>query len=81
MLERQKLVYPKNIDQDVISLFQDGVAVVNLFQIRMGKLIQKENFVLENAKGETSRAPPNNLTRTQAKQTFTLVLFRKPSDL
>src|SRR3989344_3825857 len=50
VLERQKLVYTTNIDQDVFSLYQDSVAVVNLFQIRMGKLVQKENFVLENAK-------------------------------
>ncbi len=50
VLERQKLVYPKNIDQDVFSLHQDGTVVVNLFQIRAGKLIQKENFVLDNAK-------------------------------
>jgi excinuclease ABC subunit C len=50
VLERQKLVYPQNIDQDVFSIYQDGTVVVNLFQIRMGKLIQKENFVLDNAK-------------------------------
>ncbi|MEJ0021573.1 MAG: excinuclease ABC subunit UvrC [Candidatus Doudnabacteria bacterium] len=50
VLERQKLVYPAKIDQDIFSLYQDGVASVNLFVIREGKLIQKENFILENTK-------------------------------
>ncbi|HEV8601675.1 MAG TPA: excinuclease ABC subunit UvrC [Patescibacteria group bacterium] len=50
VLERQKLVYPKKIDQDIFSLHQNGVASVNLFMIREGKLIQKENFILENTK-------------------------------
>jgi excinuclease ABC subunit C len=50
VLERQKLVYPKNINQDVFSLYQDSVTSINLFIIRLGKLIQKENFILENTK-------------------------------
>lgn len=50
VLERQKLVYPKKIDQDVFSLFADGSTCINLFIIRSGKLIQKENFILDNTK-------------------------------
>ncbi len=50
VLERQKVVYPKNIDQDVFSVYLDGAACVNLFLIRGGKLIQKENFILDNAR-------------------------------
>lgn len=50
MMERQKLVYPKKIDQDVFAIHQNGVAAINLFIIREGKLIQKENFILENTK-------------------------------
>ncbi|HEX9503800.1 MAG TPA: excinuclease ABC subunit UvrC [Patescibacteria group bacterium] len=50
VMERQKLVYPTKVDQDVISVHTDGVASVNLFIIREGKLIQKENFILENTK-------------------------------
>jgi excinuclease ABC subunit C len=49
ILEKQKLVYHKKIDQDVFSLHQNSLAIINLFIIRGGKLIQKENFVLENA--------------------------------
>ncbi|OGE74438.1 MAG: excinuclease ABC subunit C [Candidatus Doudnabacteria bacterium RIFCSPLOWO2_02_FULL_42_9] len=67
VLERQKLVYPKKLDQDVFSVYTDlpamprvkqsdkawqagGVASINLFMIREGKLIQKENFIMENTK-------------------------------
>ncbi|MBX4187967.1 MAG: excinuclease ABC subunit UvrC, partial [Candidatus Doudnabacteria bacterium] len=51
VLERQKLVYPKKIDQDVFSVHMEPtVSAINLFIIREGKLIQKENFVIENTK-------------------------------
>ncbi len=50
VLERQKLVYPTKVNQDVFSVYMDSVASINLFIIRDGKLIQKENFVLENTK-------------------------------
>ena len=66
ILERQKLVYPRKIDQDVFSLYphttaqfgvrvyRDSAAAINLFVIREGKLIRKENFILENTKGATA---------------------------
>ena len=50
VLERQKLVYPKKIDQDVFALYQNGTACINLFIIREGKLIQRENFIIDNAR-------------------------------
>jgi excinuclease ABC subunit C len=53
VLERQKLVYPKKVSQDVFSLYQAGVACINLFLIREGKLIRRENFILDNARGAT----------------------------
>lgn len=50
-MERQKLVYAKNINQDVFSLHMEpSCAAVNLFRIREGKLISKENFIIENTK-------------------------------
>ncbi|MBI2356087.1 MAG: excinuclease ABC subunit UvrC [Candidatus Doudnabacteria bacterium] len=52
VLERQKLVYPKKIDQDVFSVYIEATAAaVNLFVVREGKLIRQENFILENTKG------------------------------
>ncbi len=53
IMERQKLIYPVKVSEDVFSLHCEAVAVVNLFKIREGKLIQKENFVLENTKQAT----------------------------
>ena len=55
VLERQKIVYPKNIDQDVFSVYQDAAACINLFLIRGGKLIQKENFILDNARQASTK--------------------------
>ncbi len=54
VMERQKLVYPEPIDQDVFAVYHDGAASINLFLIRGGKLIQKENFILDNAKQSTT---------------------------
>ncbi|MEK9181233.1 MAG: excinuclease ABC subunit UvrC, partial [Patescibacteria group bacterium] len=54
MLERQKIVGAKREDFDTVSLFCAGnLAAVNLFQIRAGKLLGRENFLLENAKDES----------------------------
>ena len=51
VLEKQKIVYSKKVDQDVFSLhLEPACAAVNLFRIREGKLIQKENFIVENTK-------------------------------
>lgn len=54
VMERQKIVYPAKVSQDVFSLYQDGTAAINLFIIREGKLIRKENFILDNAKQATA---------------------------
>ena len=50
VLERQRLVYNSKISQDVFALHCESVAVINLFLVREGKLVQKENFVLENTR-------------------------------
>ena len=51
VLEKQKIVYAKKINQDVFSMhLEPSCASVNLFRIREGKLIQKENFIIENTK-------------------------------
>jgi excinuclease ABC subunit C len=49
VMERQKLVYPGKVSQDIFSVHMDHVASINLFMVRDGKLMQKENFILENA--------------------------------
>jgi excinuclease ABC subunit C len=49
-MERQKVVSAKNVDQDVFSAFKNSATAVNLFIVRKGKLIQREQFLLENTK-------------------------------
>lgn len=49
-MERQKLVYSTKVSQDVFGTYTDAQTAINLFVIREGKLIQKENFVVENTK-------------------------------
>lgn len=53
IIERQKIVSPDLVDQDVIALARDdGRACVQVFFIRNGKLIGREYFMLEGAEGE-----------------------------
>ncbi len=55
IVERQKIVSGKQEDQDVIAFAQDertGEACVQVFFIRRGKLIGRENFVLEGVVSE-----------------------------
>jgi excinuclease ABC subunit C len=47
VMAKQKVIYPENLNQDVISLVQNKIAAVNLFQIRAGKLIDRKNFILK----------------------------------
>jgi excinuclease ABC subunit C len=52
IVERQKIVSGKQVDQDVIAFAQDprtAEACVQVFFIRRGKLIGRENFVLDGA--------------------------------
>jgi excinuclease ABC subunit C len=47
--ERQITMFPSNVDWDFISVFEQvGVACVNLFKVREGRPIDKENFIFED---------------------------------
>lgn len=51
MMEKQKAVYTQKLDQDAFSVHMEPtVAAINLFKIRNGKLIQKDNFIIENTR-------------------------------
>ncbi len=54
VLERQKVISSRMIDQDVIAFVgNDGEAAVQMFYIRGGKLIGQNHFVLEGTEGAT----------------------------
>jgi excinuclease ABC subunit C len=47
--ERQITMFPQKVSWDFVSLYIDGLsACVNLFKVREGKLIDKENFIYDN---------------------------------
>lgn len=47
--ERQVTMFPLKVSWDFISIYIDGLsACVNLFKVREGKLIDKENFIYDN---------------------------------
>ena len=54
MQSRQKILSVKGESQDVISIFKEkNLAAVNVFVIRAGKLMNKLNFILQNASDES----------------------------
>ncbi len=53
IVQRQKVVSPLDIDQDVIAFAREGSeAVVQIFFIRQGKIIGREHYVLEGTAEE-----------------------------
>ncbi|MBI5037651.1 MAG: excinuclease ABC subunit UvrC [Candidatus Kerfeldbacteria bacterium] len=49
MMEKQKVVSPRQEHYDIISVAREGArAAVNLFAVRQGKLIAKQDFLLTN---------------------------------
>lgn len=54
VVAKQKVISAANADQDVIAFAREqGDACVQIFFIRYGKLIGRENFLLEGTEGET----------------------------
>lgn len=53
VIERQKISAPTDEEMDVIDIiFEQNKYFVNLFQVREGKLIAQENFILSNSSNE-----------------------------
>ena len=54
--EKQKVVSTKLTNEDIISLTtESSVSAINLFNVRQGKLINKENFILKNTSGQDEK--------------------------
>lgn len=50
--ERQSVQFPARVDWDFVSLYSEGLSkCVNLFKIRDGKLLDKENFIYTQLNG------------------------------
>lgn len=47
--ERQVIMFPQKVSWDFVSIYTDSLsACINLFKVRDGKLIDKENFIYDN---------------------------------
>lgn len=54
--EKQKVITTQKLNQDIISLVQtENKAAVNLFIIREGRLLGKENFLLRHTKSKSTK--------------------------
>lgn len=72
LMEKQKVVSPKLENQDIISLARNTVqAAINLFQIREGKLMHREQFLLQN----TSPFPDSELMESFLNQYYTQTAY------
>ncbi|MDM7917649.1 MAG: excinuclease ABC subunit UvrC, partial [Methanosarcina sp.] len=47
VMEKQKMEFNRSLDQDVISLAADELVVVVVFRVREGKIMGKEDFIME----------------------------------
>ena len=80
IVERQKIVSGQQEDEDVIAFAQDprtGEACVQVFFIRRGKLIGRENFVLEGVEADAN----GELVAAFVKQFYDEAAFVPPSIL
>jgi len=69
--EKQKMVTTKLINQDIVSIFQDDdLSVINIFNIRLGKLLNKDSFVLKN----TNHKEPNEVIQEFIKQYYPKII-------
>nr|WP_236951186.1 excinuclease ABC subunit UvrC [Methanobacterium subterraneum] len=60
VMEKQKMEFNRNLDQDVIATSNDGeVVVVVVFRVRNGKIMGKDDFLMEGAQ---ENSPPEILT-------------------
>ncbi len=75
--ERQVTMFPQKINWDFVSIFIEGMsACVNLFKVREGKLIDKEDFVYENI-----LHIPNDQRAAIILQSFAEMYYAQATDL
>ena len=55
VIEQQSVITPRRDSFDVISLARfDELAAVNLFQVRQGKLVQRDQFILQHVRNQAA---------------------------
>ncbi len=57
ILEQQTVISPRGGHYDVLGLARhENLAAITLFQVRQGKLVQRDNFLLQQTAGQTDTA-------------------------
>lgn len=75
--ERQVMMFNQKVSWDFVSVFVDPIsACANVFKVREGKLIDKENFVYDNILG----VPEENRAEL-VQQTFLEMYYSQATDL
>jgi excinuclease ABC subunit C len=75
--EKQVTMFPTKVNWDFISIYIEGMSgCVNLFKVREGKLIDKENFIYENI-----LHIPEDRRSTAILQSFTEMYYAQATDL
>jgi len=69
--EKQKVVSTKLVNQDIISIYSDkNSSAIKVFNIRLGKLLHKDNFILKN----TSLKEPSEVIQEFIKQYYPKII-------
>ncbi len=75
--EKQITMFPSNVSWDFVSLFMEPIAAcVNVFKVREGRLVDKENFIYENI-----LKIPETQRSQMILQTFTEMYYAQATDL
>jgi excinuclease ABC subunit C len=80
--QRQSVIIPKKVNWDVVGLFSaNGNTCVNLFKVRGGKLMDKENFIYSDPNLRMQANDPNNgSTQIETIQKFLEDYYIEASD-
>ena len=75
--EKQSMLFPQKISWDFVSIYIDSLsACANVFKVREGKLIDKENFVYDNILNI-----PESIREATILQTFTEMYYSTATSL
>jgi len=81
--EKQNVILPKPVSWDIVSAaFDQGYGCINLFKIREGKMLDKENFIFEitNADSRT-KSGSTDVYRLETQQKFLEQYYLETSDV
>lgn len=77
--EHQVMMFPKHVDWDFISVFEAyGDACINVFKVREGRLMDKENFIYQS---RTEKGREQGIANASVIETFLENYYSETSDI